>query len=164
VHVLSDEQVTALRAPVPQPSVVHLDDVDRRLLALLEADGRADIEDLARDADVPPTTVRRRITVLRESGALYFDVDVDYGSLDKASQTILWLTVYPKGLREAGEMLARHGEVAFAAATTGATNLYANVLCTDAGAFFEYLTTKVAALPSLQGVETAPVIRTLKRV
>jgi DNA-binding Lrp family transcriptional regulator len=163
VDALSDDQIAALRPPTAQAtSRVELDDVDRRLLTLLEADGRADVEALAKDSGVPATTVRRHIAELRESGALYFDVDVDYGRLALYSQTILWLTINPKELRRAGEMLAAHPEVAFAAATTGATNLYANVLCADASAFFEYLTTRVAALPALQTVESAPVIRTLK--
>jgi hypothetical protein len=38
------------------------------------------------------------------------------------------------------------------------------VVCRDAPALFEYLTTKVAALPGLLAVESAPVIRTLKRL
>lgn len=165
VHALSAEQIAALRPPSePATDPVTLDEVDRRLLALLERDGRADVAALSKDADVPATTVRRRIAELRDSGALYFDVDLDYGRLDYDSQTILWLTINPKDLRRAGQLLADHPEVAFAAATTGTTNLYANVLCADAPALFEYLTTKVAELPSLQSVESAPVIRTLKRL
>lgn len=163
VQALSAEQVAALRpTTAADTSPVVLDDTDRRLLALLEVDGRADVATLTKDSGIPGTTVRRRIAELRDSGALYFDVDLDYGRLDYTSQTILWLTINPKDLRRAGEMLAAHSEVAFAAATTGTTNLYANVLCADAAALFQYLTTKIAALPSLQAVETAPVIRTLK--
>ena len=43
----------------------------------------------------------------------------------------------------AGEALAAHPEVAFAAATTGSTNLYASVLCPDPAALFNYLTAKL---------------------
>ena len=62
----------------------------------------------------------------------------------------------------AGEALAAHPEVAFAAATTGSTNLYASVLCPDPAALFTYLTAKVATIPAVQRMETAPVIQTLK--
>ncbi|QHC23606.1 hypothetical protein [Streptomyces sp. GS7] len=50
----------------------------------------------------------------------------------------------------------------FAAATTRSTNVYANVLCPDPSALFTYLTTRVAALPSIQHMETAAVTQTIK--
>ena len=66
--------------------------------------------------------------------------------------------------RSAADAPAFHPEVSFAAATTGSTNVYASVLCPDPGALFRYLTTRVAALPSVQRMETAPVILTLKNL
>ncbi|MDT7575489.1 MAG: hypothetical protein QOH17_1822, partial [Pseudonocardiales bacterium] len=62
----------------------------------------------------------------------------------------------------AGEALAAHPEVPFVAAVTGATNLYATVLCPNPAALFTYLTTRIATLPAVQHMETAPVIQTLK--
>jgi hypothetical protein len=41
-------------------------------------------------------------------------------------------------------------------------NLYASVLCPDPAALFTYLTAKVATIPAVQRMETAPVIQTLK--
>lgn len=53
--------------------------------------------------------------------------------------------------------------VAFAAATTGPTNLIASVICRSTRHLFEYLNTRLQSLPAIHAVETAPVIRTLKR-
>jgi DNA-binding Lrp family transcriptional regulator len=168
VHALSDDQVAHLRPVVPGrvevEADVELDDVDMRILRLLEDDGRAEIAKLSKTSGVAATTLRRRLADLRQSGVLYFDVDLNYRSLGLEHQTILWLTIGPHALKEAGRVLAGHREISFAAATTGTTNVYANVVCRDAPALFEYLTTKVAALPALQAVESAPVIRTLKRL
>ncbi|WP_425303451.1 Lrp/AsnC ligand binding domain-containing protein [Nocardia wallacei] len=75
---------------------------------------------------------------------------------------MLGLSVAADLIVAAGTALAVHPEVSFAAATTGATNLYANVLCPDATALFTYLTTEVATLPSVQRMESAPVVQTLK--
>ncbi|MBO2450106.1 Lrp/AsnC ligand binding domain-containing protein [Actinomadura barringtoniae] len=52
---------------------------------------------------------------------------------------------------------------AVAAATTGTTNLYATVVCASQRDLYQYLTTRVAKLPAITHVETAPVIRTLKQ-
>jgi DNA-binding Lrp family transcriptional regulator len=163
VEALTPEQVARLRRPPPTDGPpVPLDDADRRLLALLERDGRTDVTALAAGTGRPATTVRRRLAELRDCGALYFDVDLDYRDLALASQTMLWLAVAPDRILAAGEALAAHPEVPFVAAVTGATNLYANVLCPNPAALFTYLTTRIATLPAVQHMETAPVIQTLK--
>jgi hypothetical protein len=57
--------------------------------------------------------------------------------------------------------LSGHPEQALVAATTGRTNLLANVLAPTPEALHRYLTTRLA-LPHITAVETAPVLRTLK--
>ena len=51
----------------------------------------------------------------------------------------------------------------FAAATTGPTNVVVTALFRDTQHLYEYLTGPLAALPGVTSVETAPIIRTLKR-
>ncbi|WP_433598379.1 Lrp/AsnC ligand binding domain-containing protein [Nocardia sp. CA-135953] len=67
-----------------------------------------------------------------------------------------------------GEALARHREVSFAAVTTGAVttgaaNLVAAVNCRDPRDLGRYLTERIAELPGIATLETAPIIRTVKR-
>jgi len=62
-----------------------------------------------------------------------------------------------------GEALARHPEIPFVAATTGASNLIASVLCRDDDALYRYLTGRIASLDGVNAVEVAPIIRTAKR-
>ncbi|MER6792806.1 Lrp/AsnC family transcriptional regulator [Amycolatopsis mediterranei] len=109
------------------------------------------------------STVRRRLEVLRSSGALYFDVEVDAALLGYPLTATLWLTVAPSALESAGRALAGHPQVAFAAATTGPANLVANVGCRDDAALYAYLADDLGGLPGVRQVETAPMIRTLKR-
>jgi DNA-binding Lrp family transcriptional regulator len=162
---LDEAAVDRLRpAPVQyRPGPVRLDDGDRKLLAALAADGRTEFEQLAAVTGWSPTTVRRRMTELREHGVLYLDVDVDGRLFGVGPRTLLWLSVAPAHLAEAGAALAGHPEIAFASATTGPSNLFASVVCADQRELYRYLTTRVAALPAITHVETAPVIRTVKR-
>ena len=165
VDVLTPEQVSTLRpSPVDSGPRVVLDEQDRRMLDLLQSDGRTGFAELAAATGRSLSTERRRLADLRTIGALYFDVDLDYGLLDLRMQTMLWLAAPPDQLTATGQALAGHPEIAFVAATTGSTNLYASVLCPDPAALFTYLTTKVAALPAANRIETAPVIRTLKNL
>ena len=58
---------------------------------------------------------------------------------------------------------AGHFEVPFVAATTGPANLVAAAHFRDTRHLYEYLTGELASLPGVRAVETAPIIRTLKR-
>lgn len=129
----------------------------------MHQDGRATYRDLAAAAGWAQSTALRRTAELRSAGVLYFDVDYDPAILGRRMQAMLWLSVAPAALIDAGEALARHQEVGFAVSTTGPTNLFAIVNCEDSHALHRYLTGPIAALPAVTHVETAPVIRTLKR-
>ncbi len=135
---------------------------DRRMLDVLATDGRTSAADLAAVTGWSQTTVRRRLSELRSSGALYYDLDFGDGDLYGQMRAGLWLEVEPGRLAEVGEALARHTEVAFAAATTGTANVYAAINCKNPGALYRYLTGPVAALPGIRRTETAPIHRVLK--
>ncbi|WP_330254065.1 Lrp/AsnC ligand binding domain-containing protein [Nocardia sp. NBC_00565] len=61
------------------------------------------------------------------------------------------------------KMVRQHPEISFAAVTTGATNLVADVNCRDPQDLGRYLTERIAEIPGITTLETAPVIRTIKR-
>ncbi len=107
--------------------------------------------------------MRRRIDELRRCGLLYFEVDIDNRVLGLNEHALLWLSVEPARLEEAGSALAMHPEIPFAAATTGPTNLVASAVFRDTRHLYAYLTGELAALPGVSSVQTAPIIGTLKR-
>jgi DNA-binding Lrp family transcriptional regulator len=153
-------------APAGDPAALlpeTLQPEDGPLLAELARDGRASNAALAAAIHWHESTVRRRIEELRRSGLLHFEVDLDSRCLGVTVSAILWLKVEPSRLDAAGQALAGHLEVPFAAATTGSTNLVVTALFRDTQHLYQYLTGPLAALPGVSSVETAPIIRTLKR-
>ena len=106
---------------------------------------------------------RRRGEELRQAGLLYFDIDVDESAFGVNATVMLWLKIEPASLEAAGRAVAAHQEVPFAAATTGPTNLVVSAIFRDTRQLYEYLTTRLAGLPGLQSVETAPIIGTMKK-
>jgi DNA-binding Lrp family transcriptional regulator len=136
---------------------------DEPLMAELARDGRASNATLAASIHWHESTVRRRIDELRRAGLLHFEVDLDNGVLGMNVDVMLWLSVEPALLDQAGRALAAHPEIPFAGATTGPTNLVATAVFRDTRHFYEYLTTQLAGLPGVTSVQTAPVIRTVKR-
>ncbi|MCB5911562.1 Lrp/AsnC family transcriptional regulator [Streptomyces pinistramenti] len=178
--VLTDEQIARLGgtrppagpAPVPGPDETPQPDTgpapvalgadDRRMLDVLARDGRTPPAELAAATGWSPTTVRRRLAELQANGVLYFDVDYDIRRFGYGVTVALWMSVAPAELAAAGAALATHPEVAFACATTGPNNLFASVVCRDVRALYTYLTSRIAALPGVRTMESAPRIRHVK--
>lgn len=158
---LTAEQVERLRWRAPEEDGPA--ELDERLLSVLAEDGRADHPTLARNTGWSESTVRRRLDRLRRHELMYFDVEVDPLLIGYASETILWLTVEPARLGAVGDALATHPEIAYAAATTGPSNLFAFAVCRDHGALYDFLATRLGGLPGLRHIESAPVIRRTKR-
>jgi len=148
--------------PSPRTPLAPLAE-DEPLLEQLARDGRASNAALAAAIHWHESTVRRRIEELCRAGLLFFEVDIDNRVLGLNAHAMLWLSVEPARLQEAGSALARHPEIPFAAATTGPTNLVASAVFRDTQHLYEYLTGELAALPGVTSVQTAPIIRTLKR-
>lgn len=161
---LSAEQLRSLRPVTPAVGPTRVTDADASLLAALARDGRTELTALAKQTGWSAAGVRRRIIELVSGEALYFDVEFDARLVPTfAVQTLLWLSVQPAALDTAGEMLSKDPQVAFAAATTGPTNLHASVNCPDMHATYRYLTQRVASLPDIKSIETAPILRQIKR-
>jgi DNA-binding Lrp family transcriptional regulator len=162
---LSADQMSRLKRPATscQPPPAALLEDDEPLLAELARDGRASHAAIAAAIHWHESTVRRRIDELSRAGLLLFEVDMDDRAFGVNVQVMLWLSVEPSRLDATGRALATHPEIPFVAATTGSTNLLATALFRDAQHLYEYLTGELAALPGVSSVQTAPVIRTLKR-
>ena len=162
LEVLTSEKVQSLR-PQVRGGRVELGELDKALFEALGTDGRTPYADLAALTGWSESTVRRRMDQLREAGALYFDLELDMEAFGFRSTTWLWMSVPPALLAAAGHALAKFPEVAYAAATTGPANLAVCAVCRDEAEFYEFMTTRIGALPGVERVETAPVIRTIKQ-
>ncbi|MDX3228980.1 Lrp/AsnC family transcriptional regulator [Streptomyces sp. ME19-01-6] len=171
--LLTSEQ-TALLSPPPVDSAdaaahadsnsdVVLDDEDQPLFAVLARDGRASYAELASTTGWSDSTVRRRLTALRRAGVLAFLVDIPPAALGFRAEARLWMSVRPSRLAAVASAMAEHPEVSLVAMTTGPTNLLAAVSCRDAQHLARYLTERIASLDAIRSLETAPVIRTVKR-
>ena len=168
MDVMPADRVAPLRVPVrsrPRSADVEeaASDLDAALFSAFALDGRTPYADIAAATAYSETTIRRRTDQLRETGVLYFDLELDMPSFGFRSSAWLWLSVPPSHLADVGTALAKFPEIAYVTATTGPANLAACVVCRDEESLYEFLTAKVGALPGVERVETAPIIRTVKQ-
>jgi DNA-binding Lrp family transcriptional regulator len=162
LDVLPASQLWPLRRPT-SGGHVEFGDLDDALFGALAADGRAPYADLAAATGWSETTVRRRVDQLRDAGVLYFDLELDMPTFGYRSTVWMWMSVPPSHLAAVGEALAKFPEVAYAMASTGPANLAVCAVCRSQHELYQFLTDKVGALPGVERVETAPIIRTIKQ-
>ncbi|MGW3307438.1 Lrp/AsnC family transcriptional regulator [Streptomyces sp. NPDC001073] len=156
-------QLVGDRPDLPTGPPVRLTDEDTPLLEALADDGRATHTQLADVTGWSTARVARRLDALESSGALAYDVELLSARLGFALNATLWLRVAPARLARVGEELAAHDEVAFAAAISGDSNIMVVVICRDTEDLYRYLTTKVAAVPGIDGYGVSIHVHRLKQ-
>jgi len=110
-----------------------VDDIDRKILALLVEDGRRTYDDVARRVSLSAPAVKRRVDRLREEGALRgFTAVLDHASLGAATEALIELFYAPGTLLDrVAETLRSHPEVVEAWSVTGDADAIARVRTRD---------------------------------
>ncbi|WP_424637671.1 Lrp/AsnC family transcriptional regulator [Embleya sp. AB8] len=138
-------------------------DGDQVLFAELARDGRASYAELARACGSSESAVRRRVELLRGAGVLFFEVETAAANLGYGTPAFLWMSVRPSALETVAEVVAADSRVCFAAVTTGSANFLVSVLCRDTGDLYDFLARSLGSVEGITGVETTPIVETLKR-
>jgi Lrp/AsnC family leucine-responsive transcriptional regulator len=112
-----------------------MDDVDRKILALLVEDGRRTYDDLASRVALSAPAAKRRVDRLRRDGVLRsFTAIVDHAALGATTEALVELFFAPGTLLDrVAETLRRHPEVVEAWSVTGEADAIARVRTADNG-------------------------------
>jgi DNA-binding Lrp family transcriptional regulator len=110
-----------------------MDDIDRKILALLVDDGRRTLDDLGRHVSLSAPSVKRRVDRLREDGVLRgFTAVLDPLALGWQTEALVEMFYAPGVLlTEVAADLARHPEVVEAWSVTGDADAIARVRIVD---------------------------------
>ncbi|MFE0043650.1 Lrp/AsnC family transcriptional regulator [Streptomyces albireticuli] len=154
----------APRADSDTAGLVRLTAADETLLRELAQDGRAALPQLAEATGLSASSVKRHLERLVSEGALEFTVDLAPQHFGYQMMVRLWLSVRPGKLGTVGATMAGHPEISFVAATTGPSNLVASGVFHGPRDLYHYLDHRVGTLPDVRSVETAPILREVKRL
>ena len=110
-----------------------MDDVDRKILALLVEDGRRTYDDIGRRVSLSAPAVKRRVDRLRRDGILRtFTAVVDHAALGATTEALVELFYRPgTTLDEVAKTLRGHPEVVEAWSVTGEADAIARVRPAD---------------------------------
>jgi DNA-binding Lrp family transcriptional regulator len=110
-----------------------MDDIDRKILALLVENGRATLDEVGREVSLSAPSVKRRVDRLRRDGVLQgFTAVLDPTALGWQTEALIELFYAPGVLlTDVAADLARHVEVIEAWSVTGEADAIARVRTID---------------------------------
>lgn len=143
----------------------ELDDIDRSMLRAYGKDGRISAASLAQALGVNPATISRHRSKLVASGILFFETIIHPSFFNALGDYNLWLSVRPGKIRALGELIRSTPQARFVGATTGSSQLYANIVVHNPADILTYLDDLVTSAAAqalginadcVTGVETIP--------
>ncbi len=100
-----------------------MDDTDKKIIALLQRDGRMDDVELARQVGISHDTAKRRRKKLEETGIIKIQANIDLRKLGYTNIFMLGITLIPgTDVREIAKRLASMNEFFFVALSLGPTH------------------------------------------
>lgn len=140
--ILTEGQQAALRRAThgDGDSAGEISDEEDALIELLLRDGRAPVAQLAQRLGVSSATVRRRMESLSARGLMHPRTEVVPALFGLNMEALVWFRAPMSKVEVIGQALAQASEVKFIVATTGASQLLANVVVTDEIALYEFIT------------------------
>lgn len=131
-----------------------MDELDRKIISLLQANGRASNAQIARQLSVSEGTVRRRVRRLLRQGIIRVVAVPDPEKLGFGTVALIGLQVDPDKIDRVADQLATLKEAQYVAITTGAYDIFIWVSLSSAEELGIFLRAKVGTVPGVRRTET----------
>ena len=96
-----------------------LDELDKRIIRLLQRNARVPNTEIGRSLEVTETTIRNRVSRLLDEGLIEIVAVVDPKATEATISTFLLLTVSPPGVHEVAEQIKARAEVRYLSLVLG---------------------------------------------
>ena len=146
--------------------MASLDEIDRRLLAELQSEGRVTNVELAQRVGLTAPPCLRRVRGLEEEGVIRgYHAELDPSKLGFAITVFAMVSLKSQAesaLREFEEAMRELPEVREVHMLNGEIDFILKVVSQDLQSFQEFLTSKLTPAPNVESVKTSLTIRTAK--
>ena len=147
-------------------SKVKLDDVDRRILRDLQADGRMTNVELAKRIGISAPPCLRRVRALEENKIIRgYHADINHEALGYSVMVFAFVGLLSESetdLKEFESLVASWPEVRECHMLVGETDFLLKIVAHDWDSFQQFLTSKLTPAPNVSHVKTALAIRSNK--
>ena len=131
-----------------------LDELDSKLISLLQADGRASNIELAKKVGVSEGTIRRRFRNLINDEVIRVVAIPDPSKLGRATTALIGLQIDPALVDFVAAELAEIEEVQYVAVTTGAYDIFLWIAVGSPEELSSFLRTRVGTINGIRRTET----------
>lgn len=139
---------------------VGLDEIDRRIIAELQLDGRMPFSALGPLVGLSDAATRQRVKRLTERGVISIVAITDAQALGFGFLAMVGINVTGDP-NQVAAALDPFPEVTYLVITAGRFNLLVELVCVDADHLFE-VSTKVSQLPGVTGTEVMTFLKMIK--
>jgi Lrp/AsnC family transcriptional regulator, regulator for asnA, asnC and gidA len=130
----------------------RVDDLDRRIIKMLQADGRLSNTEIARSLEITETTVRKRIARLLDERLI---------SIAEVS-AILGVSVDLTAIHDVADTIRTYPEVRYVGMSAGRYDLMVEAFFTDQEHLLEFITGKIGTLAGISSLETSIILKVVK--
>ncbi|KQU52666.1 AsnC family transcriptional regulator [Bosea sp. Leaf344] len=145
----------------------RLDEIDRRLLQALQADGRMSIQDLAARVGLSPSPCARRVRLLEDAGVIKgYAAVVDQDKLGLPVSVFASIKLERQREEELDRFAAavtRWPEVADCFLMTGPRDYLLRIIVSDLAAYERFLKDKLTRLENVASIESSFALGQVKR-
>jgi len=139
-----------------------LDRTDRRIVQVLQADGRRSNVDVARELGLSESTVRKRLDRMIASGEVHVSAHVDPTLVGYSTRAIILLTIETGLVQQTAQLLTEMPEVVALYMLTGGFDLALWAVFTDDEHLQHFLLHRLGKIPGILHTQTSHVLSVFK--
>ncbi len=140
-----------------------MDELDAKIIAMLQEDGRASNASIARNVGVSEGTVRRRLKRLVDDNFIQVIAMLNPGKMGFGAEALIGLQVDPDKVDEVSRAVSRLEEISWVAVTTGSYDIFAWATLESSESLGLFLRTRLGTIPGVRRTETFVSLSVKKR-
>jgi len=155
------DEAYAAEAGVPAGDDI-LDELDKRVIKILQDDGRMPNTAIARELRVSETTVRKRISRLLSRGLINIVAVPTPRAVGMNLSAIIGISILLPNLREITEQLKRQRECRYVGVSTGRYDIIVEAFFFDQQHFLDFISNRLGRMQGITGLETSIILDVVK--
>jgi Lrp/AsnC family transcriptional regulator for asnA, asnC and gidA len=143
--------------------IAEIDELDLKILKLLEEDGRLAFLDIAKKLRLSESTIRKRVKALKENGVIKrFTVEIDPAKIGLNTVAIVGIDVDPPKLLEVAQKLCDFKEIRCVATSTGDHMIMTEIWTKDGRELTRLISEKIGPIEGVKKICPAIILERLK--
>jgi Lrp/AsnC family transcriptional regulator for asnA, asnC and gidA len=143
--------------------IAEIDELDLKILKLLQEDGRLPFMDIAQKLKLSESTIRKRVQTLKERGVIKrFTVEIDPAKIGLNTVAIVGIDVDPPKLLEVAQKLCELKEIRCVATSTGDHMIMTEIWTKDGRELTRLISEKIGPIEGVKKICPAIILERLK--